>query len=625
MGYSFIFLFSMIITSTLSSDCSIFESQCLSCNPHNIDSSQRCDYIECCCCNIIGDGLIDYLDIIYCRLSDDKRIYLPLLVIYIIYLLFSLAILSHYYFAELMHEIATYLRLHPNVAGATFVAWGNGITTISSSITAISAGGEQTQLGLGSLFGAAVFNISFICGTIAWMMHNTKPKLDARALLRDAVYLVFVCLYVIMATFVGTMSILASCFLLASYILYMLLIWMSNVYAKYVEQKQSQTKFKQTVKTILKSVLGTPGSIATDMDSDALMMLTQLHERHDSLSVLLSQSSDSDEQKPITRTKKNVLCKIMLLFVGCPLVIMQILFKLTVPLPNHTHWHDVSACLHCITVPVLFYFVFIWDQHLHQWYHYMIPVSIGITLSVVVAMMLRFRKPKSLKTLLQQKRASTHTYGTIDTYRVHSEMVGVGRTRSDLIENMMILEGDFFGDEDYCYQSNYTLSEYKREPVMKPFFLLLGFVALVSWIRVISGELVCVLNVLGVITQMDLVLLGTFVLSLGHSLPDLMNNVSIAMKGNEGAKMALAACFGGASLQICIGFSLGTVVGCMGNSVEVMDIVHSKYMLIGCLFTIISCGLYAAIVSCNHWTLSKLYTVSGYISYAWFILFILVS
>lgn len=114
------------------------------------------------------------------------------------------------------------------------------------------------------------------------------------------------------------------------------------------------------------------------------------------------------------------------------------------------------------------------------------------------------------------------------------------------------------------------------------FFLSLAFASCVCWIYAVANELMALLIAVGVITHASNGLLGLTVLSWGNSVGDLITNVSVARAGFP--QMAIAGCFGGPVFNILLG--LGVPMGYAffkGQAIELELDTHSNVSL-GFLF-----------------------------------------
>ncbi|OAA77822.1 sodium/calcium exchanger protein [Akanthomyces lecanii RCEF 1005] len=86
----------------------------------------------------------------------------------------------------------------------------------------------------------------------------------------------------------------------------------------------------------------------------------------------------------------------------------------------------------------------------------------------------------------------------------------------------------------------------------------MGFVISIAWISTIAGEVVGVLQTLGVVLDISEALLGLTIFAAGNSVGDLVADITVARLGHP--VMALSACFGGPLLNILLGIGIGGVL-----------------------------------------------------------------
>ena len=96
-------------------------------------------------------------------------------------------------------------------------------------------------------------------------------------------------------------------------------------------------------------------------------------------------------------------------------------------------------------------------------------------------------------------------------------------------------------------------------PKIFPLFVLCGFVMSIVWMAMVAGEVVALIETIGINLGISTSILGMTIIAWGNSMGDMMANVAVA-KGDgtrevckKGAKMALAACFGSPMLMNLIG------------------------------------------------------------------------
>lgn len=74
-----------------------------------------------------------------------------------------------------------------------------------------------------------------------------------------------------------------------------------------------------------------------------------------------------------------------------------------------------------------------------------------------------------------------------------------------------------------------------------------SFIGSVCVIYTVAKEVVCVMKVMGIISDMTDSMVGLSILAWGNSVGDLFSNVALAKQGYQ--QMAFAACFGGPMLS----------------------------------------------------------------------------
>ena len=133
------------------------------CSPGHQPITAQCDYILHCCTDTLGDALVNYLGLQYCAFTSLQTVGICVLSIFVLYAFLILGNVADDYFAPAMAELADFLGVSHELAGVTFVAFGNGAPDISSSVAAITQGGETTKLGLGALLGMCACMPALLC------------------------------------------------------------------------------------------------------------------------------------------------------------------------------------------------------------------------------------------------------------------------------------------------------------------------------------------------------------------------------------------------------------------------------------------------------------------------------
>ncbi|XP_043353743.1 mitochondrial sodium/calcium exchanger protein isoform X3 [Dermochelys coriacea] len=173
------------------------------------NSSEWCHFIQTNPDCQMDSGFLNYLDGIFCVFPSAL---LPLVVtlyaLWLLYLFLILGVTAEKFFCPNLSAISTNLRLAHNVAGVTFLAFGNGAPDVFSAVVAFSDP-RTAGLAIGALFGAGVFVTTVVAGGIALL----KPfTVASRPFLRDAVFymvavfLTFTMLYFRRITLAGALK-----------------------------------------------------------------------------------------------------------------------------------------------------------------------------------------------------------------------------------------------------------------------------------------------------------------------------------------------------------------------------------------------------------------------------------
>ncbi len=130
-------------------------------------------------------GLISYLQLYYCSLSNAQPIAFGILVIWIGLLFSTIGIAASDFLCINLSTISSILGMSESLAGVTFLAFGNGSPDVFSTFAAMSS--HSGSLAVGELIGAA----SFITAVVAGSMALVRPfKVARKSFLRDVGFFV---------------------------------------------------------------------------------------------------------------------------------------------------------------------------------------------------------------------------------------------------------------------------------------------------------------------------------------------------------------------------------------------------------------------------------------------------
>eukprot|EP00158_Paraphelidium_tribonemae_P009201 Partr_v1_DN28799_c0_g1_i1_m63380 putative calcium exchanger len=135
--------------------------------PQSLSPAEKCAFIRR---NCSGDedspGAIDYLDFYYCTMEDAEPWALILLILNLVFLFVFLGTAASDYFCPNLSTLSDRLQLPPDVTGATFLAMGNCVADLVSSLVAIHSAGS-VAMAIGELIGAGLFVGGVVAAAIA--------------------------------------------------------------------------------------------------------------------------------------------------------------------------------------------------------------------------------------------------------------------------------------------------------------------------------------------------------------------------------------------------------------------------------------------------------------------------
>ncbi|CAE6535755.1 unnamed protein product [Rhizoctonia solani] len=135
-----------------------------SCEPLRLPPVDQCAHVLAECDPSETFLSISYLETYFCSPPSVRPIAFGGLVLWLFFLFSFIGICASDFFCPNLATIASTLGLNENVAGVTFLAFGNGSPDLFSTFSAMRAG--SGSLAIGELLGAASFIVSVVAGSM---------------------------------------------------------------------------------------------------------------------------------------------------------------------------------------------------------------------------------------------------------------------------------------------------------------------------------------------------------------------------------------------------------------------------------------------------------------------------
>lgn len=143
------------------------------------------------------------------------------------------------YFLKSLDNIASYLKLSDDIAGATLLAFGTSAPEISTALLALFllSGSDAPGVGIGTIVGSAIFQILVVIGFSAVVMPS---KLAWKPVLRDSIFYFISILLLIIFVRDNTLTFLESAGLVSFYLFYLafLFFWSKTNLSHNPEQEE---------------------------------------------------------------------------------------------------------------------------------------------------------------------------------------------------------------------------------------------------------------------------------------------------------------------------------------------------------------------------------------------------
>lgn len=538
------------------------EVECRDYHTQSLNYTQICNFMKTTANCAMDEGFINYLTFTYCSFSGDTFfVAIILLALWLIVLFIGLGTVADTFFCPSLRTIADTMKLSQNIAGVTFLAFGNGAPDVFSAIAAVGSSKDgDSGLAFGALFGAAVFITTVIVGTISFIQPFTSVQ---RPLLRDMIFFIFAAFWAFVVIWDGEIVLWETLGFLFLYGVYIFVV----IFGRYVNQKIKLSKgivtkndFKAKTSNAGKSNIQDSYNGEDDRDSDNddeanEPLLGDIREDND---VEASDISTKNNYPMSLKTTclpidlnewndSNLFNKIYI----CISAPVYYVLKVTIPLVDYdienSNWNKVNIMLNCLIAPSFMTFA---TQIALTKLGNAIPIwSISLVLGVVLCFIV------------------------------------------------------------------FWFTEIDKPPKIHWLFAYFGFAVSIVWIYTIANEIVNLLTTFGVVLNISNTILGLTFLAWGNSVSDLVANAASARRGYP--NMGISACFGGPIFNILLGIGVPFTFKCIKSGKILIQTSFLQDIL--ALFTGISLISTIIFIPCNKFYFGRRYAVCLLIFYAVFL------
>lgn len=203
------------------------------CQPLAFSSTSQCRHVQADCPRPGTVLRIDHLRHYFCTDAPLRPLVFVCLILWLIFLFSTLGISASDFFTPNLATIAQILGLDENVAGVTFLAFGNGSPDVFSTFSAMRA--NSGSLAVGELLGAATFIVSCIVGSMCII----KPfKVHRAPFLRDVGFFTVAVILMLLTLWDGKIDQWEAGALVVLYVVYVIVVVVSSWWERSQERKR---------------------------------------------------------------------------------------------------------------------------------------------------------------------------------------------------------------------------------------------------------------------------------------------------------------------------------------------------------------------------------------------------
>ena len=160
---------------------------------------------------------IDYLRMYHCSFEDAPFFFTLGILALVVGLIWMLGHTAGNYLSPSLAKVCEKLNLSYNVAGVTFLAFGNGAPDVFSSVSAFSGSENAPLIGINGMLGSAMFVATIVVGTISIM---SPCYVSSKIFIRDVCFFIIAAIAVNIMAFVQTITTTGAACLFLIYLTY---------------------------------------------------------------------------------------------------------------------------------------------------------------------------------------------------------------------------------------------------------------------------------------------------------------------------------------------------------------------------------------------------------------------
>lgn len=517
------------------------------------NSEERCHFIKSTESCQMDDGFIQYLQIPYCSFHGPVALAFFFLSLWLVFLFIILGLTADDYFCPSLMVISKTLRISENIAGVTFLAYGNGAPDIFSALAALShaKSSSAVQLGMQALFGAGMFVTTVVVGVISFVSTVT---LASRPFTRDVLFYLGAMSWVFITLYKENITVGEAIGFIVFYVAYVLLVIVGRfIYQRWKRKIAAIDRFlesgdhvgvrhmRDTAGESSESLIvpGNTNSVSCDVSPEQSMS-------GENLDHTLSDAMFATENTLFAPAIHHIPKQERMSILSCPKPANR---------RNSFDASDERSPLLARKQKISEWRKFLqglepfdreeWNQSGNLWRVFIVfKVPAVFFLNLTIPVVDYDKKDHNWNKWLNVLQCLTMPVFAVVATKVSGVMIG-GRFP---VWALALCGGLLLA----VIVAMTTRSD--RRPSGHFLFAYLAFMVSVIWIYTTANEIVNLLQTFGIVSGMSNAILGLTFLAWGNSIGDLVSNTTMARQGFS--RMGVSACFGGPLLNMLLGIGI---------------------------------------------------------------------
>ncbi|XP_075541271.1 mitochondrial sodium/calcium exchanger protein-like isoform X2 [Dermacentor variabilis] len=568
---------------------------------HHLNASLQCDFVssneEC----HSDEQYLAYTTFVYCAFGSGQTVPgLVVLALGLLIMFVGLGITADDFLTPSLIVISDSLHLSQNIAGVTFLAFGNGAPDILSSLAGIQQ--ARPELVIGELFGAGIFVTCVVAGSVYLTQDFNVME---RPFLRDVIFYISATFWAFYLFYTQRITIAHSIGFIMLYILFILVV----VFGRLVYQRMSKADQEKTPVAKAGVVAEAPkgllqklreglfparevtGNVSGDQQKKCAMFDKCAPEEYDG--VILRHGELAPPlplPSPPPFLGLDPLTHGTLTSIPVPAG-PESVAELTVPTPKPQSQPPPEPQPESQTQlsPLREFWLHIRPIDMEEWPSKPWLARIIEIIKAPIYFILTVTTP--VVDYENDKHNWCRLLNSLHCVLSPLFITLVATGGDDMVGGVPVIV--IVALAFACVAGTvFATSTYEDPPGYHWVFGYVGFLVAVAWIYLLANEVLSLLKTFGIVIGLSDAFLGMTVLAWGNSIGDYISNLSVARQGYP--RMAISACYGGPLLNLLLGFGIPYTLK-LAQSGGVMSLKWTT--MIGILYGTITTTLVSTLVA----------------------------